>query len=581
MLSDANDVRLDATVMLMDALLNEVEAGRLRVPAFQRPFVWPPDQMLDLFDSIERGYPIGSLLVWQTDRVYPSLSRIGSVELPDVADGRLISYLLDGHQRVSTLFGTLRRPSSAPSSTAEWKWRIYRDLRPDSPDRYIHHRRDGEPPSHFLPLRAVSRTMDFLAFSRQAELTRLDHGKVSDLIREAEAVAQKIKNYPIPLVKILGGDLDRAVDIYTRLNRKGIRIESDQLVSALAYHDNKQTLSDRIDDIVTGVAEIGLTEPEPESQANPTSLMDLLNPTGPRRPEPATSRVGFGPIPRAVVFRTLLAVAGEADVMSPRWEAVASRLGPKLDDAVPAADDALRRAVRFLKLDVGLRVAKLLPYAHQLTLLACFFHAQPSPTVEQLLALNRWFWITSWTDAYASANTTIVRRSLANMKDFATGRADLHIQDDNVQPVPETFNLNSARTRAYLTWELIEFPTRLAPSGITFDAVKAVAAGDSLSQIYRPVVDGDSRPANRLILPTPPRMSARKALTDLWAYDHGRVLQSHGIPKAAYDRLVEGDGDGFVAARAAYLNERILEFAGSLDIPLLPDLEGDSDDDTE
>jgi uncharacterized protein with ParB-like and HNH nuclease domain len=36
----------------------------LFIPAIQRPFVWLPDQITRLFDSLMRGYPIGGLMFW-------------------------------------------------------------------------------------------------------------------------------------------------------------------------------------------------------------------------------------------------------------------------------------------------------------------------------------------------------------------------------------------------------------------------------------------------------------------------------------------------------------------------------------
>ena len=35
------------------------------LPAIQREFVWQPEQIVTLFDSILRGYPIGSCLFWE------------------------------------------------------------------------------------------------------------------------------------------------------------------------------------------------------------------------------------------------------------------------------------------------------------------------------------------------------------------------------------------------------------------------------------------------------------------------------------------------------------------------------------
>jgi uncharacterized protein with ParB-like and HNH nuclease domain len=84
-------------------LLDSVVAGETRVPRFQRPYVWTPDDMLQLFDSVLRGYPIGSLLIWLTDRTdITSLERIGPIILR--TSGRYLkSYVVDGHQRLATL----------------------------------------------------------------------------------------------------------------------------------------------------------------------------------------------------------------------------------------------------------------------------------------------------------------------------------------------------------------------------------------------------------------------------------------------------------------------------------------------
>jgi len=47
-------------------LLNEIRDGQIVLPDLQRDFVWDSDQIRMLFDSIMRGYPFGSLLLWET-----------------------------------------------------------------------------------------------------------------------------------------------------------------------------------------------------------------------------------------------------------------------------------------------------------------------------------------------------------------------------------------------------------------------------------------------------------------------------------------------------------------------------------
>ena len=44
-----------------DHLFGMVDTGRLKVPMFQRDFVWTTAQTASLLDSIVKGYPIGKL----------------------------------------------------------------------------------------------------------------------------------------------------------------------------------------------------------------------------------------------------------------------------------------------------------------------------------------------------------------------------------------------------------------------------------------------------------------------------------------------------------------------------------------
>ena len=139
MADQADEITVNPQIMLLEQVLGEMAAGRLRIPKFQRPFVWRPEQMLNLFDSIERGYPIGSLLVWDTDLPIPSLT--GSLILRSQQNRqRGAGFVLDGHQRLSTLFGSLlHRPTGVMlQGQREWMWQIYRVLgdRDDRSDRF-------------------------------------------------------------------------------------------------------------------------------------------------------------------------------------------------------------------------------------------------------------------------------------------------------------------------------------------------------------------------------------------------------------------------------------------------------------
>jgi len=50
----------------INALIEEIDFGKIGLPELQRPFVWPNVSVRNLFDSIYRGYPAGLLLFWDT-----------------------------------------------------------------------------------------------------------------------------------------------------------------------------------------------------------------------------------------------------------------------------------------------------------------------------------------------------------------------------------------------------------------------------------------------------------------------------------------------------------------------------------
>ncbi|QNQ39336.1 DUF262 domain-containing protein [Brucella intermedia] len=48
-------------------LINRISIGDIRIPAFQREYVWEADQVAFLLDSIYKGFPIGTIILWKTD----------------------------------------------------------------------------------------------------------------------------------------------------------------------------------------------------------------------------------------------------------------------------------------------------------------------------------------------------------------------------------------------------------------------------------------------------------------------------------------------------------------------------------
>lgn len=84
----------------ISTLVDMYKRGELRLPEIQRHYVWRATRVRDLLDSLYRGYPSGSILMWETDEPVPT--REGAIAQDSTAfAGRKL--LLDGQQRLTSL----------------------------------------------------------------------------------------------------------------------------------------------------------------------------------------------------------------------------------------------------------------------------------------------------------------------------------------------------------------------------------------------------------------------------------------------------------------------------------------------
>lgn len=85
-------------------LVDMYKRGELRLPEIQRHYVWRATRVRDLFDSLYRGYPSGSILVWETDEPVPTRDFAITQDTTAFAGRKL---LLDGQQRLTSLTAVL------------------------------------------------------------------------------------------------------------------------------------------------------------------------------------------------------------------------------------------------------------------------------------------------------------------------------------------------------------------------------------------------------------------------------------------------------------------------------------------
>ena len=514
-------------VVFLGKLVERIAAGKIRVPRFQRAFVWKQPDLHALLDSVLRGFPIGSILVWDTGEIIQTTQRVGPVDISPRPDG-MVGYLLDGQQRVSTLVGTLRLPDEVESIVDQVDWRVYCDL---GNQEFLRAPRGGVKLQHF-PVSSLLNTAGFIAACRRIESNIDDSTRAQRWLNEADRLASAFRDYQLPLIHIREADLDSAVTVFARLNRRGRKMTADEMVSALTYREGEFHLAEKLDEFKDELA-----------------------------------KKGFGNLDRVLLLRAVLAALGR-DIYAKDWAdlMVKPEVRSKLPESFDVAAEGIKGALAFLK-DLGVTSDRLLPYGLQLVLLGEFFRLCPQPSAEAVELLNRWFWVTSFTGWFGGVNTAQVTHALREIRGLAEGkRAGFSVVDLDApaRPFPDRFDGRSARVRAFLLY-LTSLQPRSLRSADNLDpgsllSTLGTRAVGYISFIKEPLGELFSSPANRMFLDGDHVGQAFSALASLNDDELGELLPSHGFPAESVHLLRNGERASLIRGRLETLINGEREF---------------------
>jgi len=213
-------------------IVDKAVTHRWSVPEFQRGFVWTPQKVRDLIDSLWRDYPVGSLLIWYGDTYG---------EPRNVADGRVPdAWVVDGQQRTTAfcvLFG--RRPYWW---LQDWDELVRRNdvrfnaLATEDPFFSLHTAAMRGPAGRaWLPVRDVLNADDDGLSAIVEALLRdlgLPGAKFGVLWTRLDKV-RMIRDIVLPVVTVML-DLEDVTEIFARLNSAGTKVTEADIALALA-----------------------------------------------------------------------------------------------------------------------------------------------------------------------------------------------------------------------------------------------------------------------------------------------------------------------------------------------------------
>ena len=374
----------DPTVVFVTAVLDEIAEGRLQIPRFQRPLVWRWEQRRDLLSSIYEGLPIGAVMIWVSDKEpVERYDRLGPYILPEPRAGADNRYIMDGVQRLSTLFGALRAHGSwseidEETDEAVTDFTVYVDL--DSDDEQDHFLREIDipplmrevDPGRFLPLRSILDSRELLRFQRsvgEGQEARID---------AADEVAAAFRQYKVPLITLNNASLETVTKSFQRVNSRGSVMSEMHMINALTYSN-----------------EFDLLQQERELRQK------VLSP------------LNWEEIDQDVILRALKLRLG-VDFYTPKPEEMGKKL--KADpEALEEVFAGLGAIAKLLDRDVGIVNPELVPYKLQLIALTEVSSKNNAESVRQ--ELIDWFWMSTYTEAFgASARQS--ENAIADLKTY-------------------------------------------------------------------------------------------------------------------------------------------------------------------
>lgn len=200
----------------LSVLLHQIDSGTLMLPEFQRGYVWNRDQVRGLMRSLYRGYPVGSLLLWETDADAASVRGEGG-------GGGVRLLLLDGQQRITSLYGVMRgaAPPFFDGDPATFRG-LYFNLADEAFEFYAPTKMAGDP--SWISVTELFREGPEPIFGRLAGHT--DFGAYANRITRLHG----IKERDFHEEKITGDrPVEDVVDIFNRVNQSGTTLSKGDL----------------------------------------------------------------------------------------------------------------------------------------------------------------------------------------------------------------------------------------------------------------------------------------------------------------------------------------------------------------
>jgi hypothetical protein len=216
----------------LEGLLNFVETGFIGLPDIQRPFVWTPTKVRDLFDSMYRGFPVGYLLFWSNQQVRGTRG-IGLDKKQHIPS----LLVVDGQQRLTSLYAVISGQPVVDNDFRPTRIEIAfrpRDGRFEVTDPAIRNDPEFIPDISALWISGRSSRSLINDFFARLKMRKAVTEEQEEVISHNLDRLFDLKKYPFTALEIDPSvDEESVADIFVRINSEGVKLNQADFILTL------------------------------------------------------------------------------------------------------------------------------------------------------------------------------------------------------------------------------------------------------------------------------------------------------------------------------------------------------------
>jgi len=252
--------KLSTDTYYINQLIGDIKKGEIKIPQFQRRFVWKEHQALELLDSIANRYPIGSVLLWKTKDKLHAERNISNFKLPETDDMTPTDYVLDGQQRMTVIYSCLG------ASEDEGGFQAGYDL---VKEQFVEIK-DNILSNTVFPLRKIFNTTNLLNY----RTSLLSHHSSTVLQEKLDDIISAFTQYRLPVVTLKDLTLEEVCPIFERINSSGTKLSTFDLMVAATWTESFD-LNQKVDEILSVLSLKGYGETDRSTVLKALSAVQL------------------------------------------------------------------------------------------------------------------------------------------------------------------------------------------------------------------------------------------------------------------------------------------------------------------